>query len=247
MKKQEFFKLNLPKWSCLFVKGKKVTKNQAAEILIRTDDLHFSCNDRKFSSKLNEVLYGVYAESYSLEEKMVEEFELIDDYDHKGRTAIGKAYDYIDEIQEEYKILDLYYLRNEQIVSSWIGGPHGWCNWEGYIGCSNYNIGKYTTVKEVYDEWKTIAKEFPYLDLRCQLLSGEQCDDDAIPVVEFIVKNGKVKMKKPTESLYYKPVDINYSLKNIFMDDAERGCTLEQFKEALDLFPKKRKLLIEKI
>lgn len=33
---------------------------------------------------------------------------------------------------------------------------------------------------------------FPYLDLRCQLLSGESCEEEAKPVVEFIVKDGTV-------------------------------------------------------
>jgi hypothetical protein len=51
MKKQEFFNLYLPKWPGLLVVGKPVTREQAMEIIIRTDSLWFSTNDYKFSKE----------------------------------------------------------------------------------------------------------------------------------------------------------------------------------------------------
>ena len=56
-------------------------------------------------------------------------------------------------LKKDISHIELEYLSNHRIVSSWIGGPHGWCNWEGNIGCNNYNIGKHPSCKEVYNEW----------------------------------------------------------------------------------------------
>jgi hypothetical protein len=59
MDNQYFFDKGLPKWPALLVKGESVTKEQAIEILIRTDDLEFSCNEREFSSELSKIFYGI--------------------------------------------------------------------------------------------------------------------------------------------------------------------------------------------
>ena len=56
---EHFFKRELPKWPGLLVIGDKVTPEQAMEILIRTDNLQLSSNDRKFDQQLNEIVYGV--------------------------------------------------------------------------------------------------------------------------------------------------------------------------------------------
>ena len=44
----DLLEIGLPKWPALVVKGKKITKEEAAEILIRTDDFWFSANDHDF-------------------------------------------------------------------------------------------------------------------------------------------------------------------------------------------------------
>jgi len=59
MKTKEFFDIALPKWPAFVVVGKPVTKEQAMEILIRTDSLCFSSNDREFDRELNEALFEV--------------------------------------------------------------------------------------------------------------------------------------------------------------------------------------------
>ena len=56
MKLKEFFKIALPKWSAMVVKGEDVSGEQAGEIIIRTDRFWFSTNDKEFMRELYKVL-----------------------------------------------------------------------------------------------------------------------------------------------------------------------------------------------
>lgn len=170
------FNIALPKWPALLVMGKKVTREQAVEIIFRTNS-GWSSNDRHFL-------------------KFV-----ADNIGHKT-----DEYDYMylnPEMREQWGSLPLEYLGNSRIVSCWIGGPHGWCTWEGDIFTNNYNIGKWPSVQEVFSEWSEIAQAFPFLDLRCQLLdreAGEEIEEGENPatvVVEFIVKDGTCTIVVP--------------------------------------------------
>jgi hypothetical protein len=223
MNKEDFFQKALPKWPALLVQGEKVTKEQAKEILIRTDSFSFSSNDNAFSAELNNIVYNVKGKSW----------ELIEDLQKKFGFDWNQAWDYQTEKQNEVGVLELQYLHNSRIVSSWIGGPHGWCDWDGNIQTSNYNIGKWPSIEEVYEEWKIIARAFPFLKLRAQLMNCEACETDAIdpkPVVEFIVENGTITMVEP-ESQLLEMTEIDF--KGRFLNPlAERGCTIAQFKEA---------------
>jgi hypothetical protein len=225
MKKQDFFNLDLPKWPALVVVGKPVTREQAAEIIVRTDSLYFSTNDSAWAGQLNSYLYDVEpCSSYRLTDAVESKLGLYDrdwqktvEYENAATNAVGK--------------IPLNYLDNHQIASSWIGGAHGWCSWDGEIGCSNYNIGKWPSVGDVYYEWARIAKAFPFLELKCQLMNREAGEDDAVdpmPVVEFLVKDGRVKMTKPNG--YLKQPSFTFS-----GFDNERGCSFAQFKGAVDL------------
>ncbi len=225
MKKQDFFNLGLPKWPALVVVGKPVTREQAAEIIVRTDSLYFSTNDHAWGGQLNSYLYDVekctsYRLTDAIESKLglsARDWGAVSAYENAATEAVGK--------------ITLEYLDNHQIASSWIGGAHGWCSWDGEIGCSNYNIGKWPSVKDVYDEWVRIAKAFPFLELKCQLMNHEAGEEDAVdprPVVEFLVKGGRVKMTKPNG--YLKQPSFTFcGFGN------ERGCSLAQFKGAVDL------------
>ena len=239
MTQSEFFNLGLPKWPALLVVGKPVTREQAMEIILRTDDLYFSSNDHSFNKLLNEYFYDI---------------EITDDYYGGESKAIAKKlnveekdyhpiWDYKEEKNSEIKSLNLSYLQNSRIVSSWIGGAHGWCHWDGNIGTNNYNIGKWPSVEEVYDDWKQIAEAFPFLELTSQLLNGEAGDDTIlVPVVEFRIKNGEVEMVNPTE-LITESSDIDDSLMIKKFSDpyGERGCTIEMFREAVDYVKNKYK------
>lgn len=224
MSKKQLFTLGLPKWPALIVKGEKVTIDQAKEILIRTGGSHFSSNDHVFDRNLILAFYGIECDMYDLRDYIKNKYNgTIDPYEFMLKTA------------KEWGVLtDLHYLENRRVVSCWIGGPHGWCNWDGHIGSTNYNIGKWPSIEDVYNEWVIIAKAFPYLDLKCQLLSGETCQENIEPVVEYTIKNGEVDISKPKEFLAYPTDDTAEEIGKFFSNPyRERGCTIDQFKDAL--------------
>jgi hypothetical protein len=229
MEKTNVFDKELPKWPALVVKGKPVTKDQAKEIIVRTSGFYFGCNDREWESIINELIFGIRATSNEFD-KLLKEKHGIDEKDFNKFWEIKESY------YEKYSpIENLYYLSNSRISSSWIGGPYGWCSWNGKIGCSNYNIGKYPSVTGVYNEWVRIAEAFPYLDLKCQLMDSEAGEnEEPKPVVEFEIKNGKVEAYEPTGILDY-PVfgseDISFRFSNPY---AERGCDQETLKDAFE-------------
>lgn len=232
MNNQEFFNIGLPKWPGMLVVGDKVTREQAMEILIRTDDLEFHCNDHDFAKQLMKEVYDVDVEYWQIYAHLSELKKMsFDDIDN-----------FLQNCTEPYKLVGgLYYLQNSQIVSSWVGGPHGWCDWEGNICSSNYNIGKWPSVESVYKEWTEIAKAFPFLKLRCQLLNEEIYDGapEQRPLIEFQVSDGVVTMSVP-DKLLTAPTPPKF--KNFFNPFAERGCSFSLFKEALDYVKNKYKI-----
>lgn len=235
MKNTDFFNIGLPKWPALAVVGKPITRDQAMEILIRTDDLWFSSNDHQFDRLLSQYVFDVEIAEAGFDTKsraIKEKLGLTE-----GPDTWSKVYEYENQKRAELGHISLNYMQNSRIVSSWIGGPHGWCDWDGNIGSRNYNIGKWPTVQEVYLDWKKIAAAFPFLDLKCQLMGHEAGPDDGEdkPLVEFTVKNGKVKMsvpKAPITSTAFGSADMYARFTN---PTGERGCTFELFKSAVDL------------
>lgn len=202
--------VTLPKWPAMTVMGKRVTSEQAAEILIRTNRWHSGCNDREWESVVQKAI-GVdltHASKYSAE------FE-----------AIEKA-------SVRLRRIPLSYLHNARIMSSWIGGPHGWCNWNGDIHATNYNIGKWPIVDEVRSDWAEIAEEFPFLDLRCQLWQGETSEANNRPLVEYIVKGGKVRTILPKKPLLYPVFGGSFEP---FCVSNERGCSEETLRRAIQI------------
>jgi len=239
MTQQDFFDLDLPKWPALLVVGKPVTREQAMEIILRTDDLYFSSNDRTFNKLLNEYFYDIEVtdELYGGENKAIAKKLNIQENDYNS------IWNYKEQKNSEIKSLDLEYLQNSRIVSSWIGGAHGWCDWNGNIGTSNYNIGKWPSVEEVYNDWIQIAEAFPFLELTCQLQNSESGDDDviAVPVVEYRIKDGKVEMFNPTELITESKFGDEDMFRRFSDPYSERGCTIDMFREAVDYVKTKYK------
>ena len=224
-----FFERDLPKWPGLLVLGDKVTKEQAIEILIRTDGLNLSSNDSEFDRQLGKIVFGIDCKNSWSRVEEIKKLICVDDwvaalaYEDECRKKVG----HIDEI---------YYLSNSQIVSIWVGGPKGWCDWNGNIRTCNYNIGKWPSVEEVYNEWVIIAKEFPFLNLKAQLLDAEINQDDHEEfkvVVEYVIKDGKVEMQDAEWGKLLLPMEeVDY--KNFMQFNHERGLTIEEFKIAYD-------------
>lgn len=206
------------KWPALVVCGKSVTKEQAAEILIRTDgslpNFHYSSNDKPFECELMK-LFGMPDKEEDLKN-------------------FQECWAREDELRARLNKLDLQYLCNSQIVSSYIGGPHGWCNWEGSIFTNTYNIGKWPSVEEVAEEWDAIATAFPFLDLTCQLYSKEQCEEDGEPNIEFRVVDGNVTVQNPAATIAPAVNDMTKNILDLGNPYRERGIMFENLKEKLE-------------
>lgn len=214
--------VNLPKWPALTVVGKKVTGRQAAEILIRTDDYMpdytWGGNDRDHAKALND-LFGVSVFAYDMP-----------DSDRQ------KRYDKIRALRQSMGILDLEYLDNSMIVSAWVGGPKGWCDWNGTIFCNYFNVGKWPSVEAVAEDWSKIAEAFPFLDLRSQLYSGETSESDSVPVVEFTVKNGAATVTEPESEIVPVKFLNDMAIINRFTAPfTEHGISIEELREKLEL------------
>lgn len=220
---KKFFDLGLPKWPCLVVVGAKVTKEQAQEIIVRTDSWRFMSNDHAFEKDLHTIA------------GLSNPWEPND----QDMAKFHERWEKDEAIKKAHGVLELEYLTNSQIVSCYVGGPHGWCSWEGDIFCNSFNIGKWPSTEQVYEEWCLIAKTFPFLDLRCQLMNVESCEEDPQPVIEYVVKDGKVTMVMPTGHLTI-PVspdfeDQAHAIAFMSSRDRESGCTLSEFASALAL------------
>lgn len=189
----------LPKWPALLVTGEPVTEAQAAEILIKTSRdipaFEYGSNEKELS-KLAAALFGVPEdEEYPYKEKD------IDGPKHRAYNKRKKLrYAAIDRLEEQLGVLKLQYLHNSQICSCFVGGPHGWLNWDGEVRAFNYNIGKWPSVDDVTKDWACIATAFPFLRLKCQLCNHEAGypNDNAPngPVVLFTVSDGKVTVEQ---------------------------------------------------
>lgn len=200
----------LPKWPGLLVNGKPITTKQAEEVLIRTQDIardYLYSNNREFKKALSILLK------------------------EKGYSDDTSEASY--EYRQMHDVLDIRYLWNEQICSNYIGGPYGWCHWNGTIWANTYNIGKWPSVPEVTAEWKTIAKAFPFLDLQCQLLNQEICEGESkpFPLIQFNIKDGEVEVIEDNLTLIIEPYDNTKQLISNFLSrDSDIGCSINKLK-----------------
>lgn len=136
--------------------------------------------------------------------------------------------------------LDLEYLDNTRIASSWIDGVKGWCDWNGHIGCSNYNIGKWPSVEEVTDDLRKIAEAFPFLRMIVQVLDRESCEEGGTPTAEWRIRDGQVTLVAPMLILVRDPHTSYVSpelaeFRQQFKDDwrsIELGVTYKELAEA---------------
>lgn len=210
----------LPKWPALLVAGEPVTADQAAEILVRTCPSYLFANDKAWLREVKSTL-GIPSPGDDRETARYGSMEW--EAEKFAWRALGH-------------IGDLNHLHNNRIVSTWIGGSYGWCDWDGTIGCANYNIGKWPSVEEVRDDWAKIAAAFPYLQLRAQLMSGETCEEDAIPLIEYTVARGEVQVSEPAAQIRPPvPVPDSQIIARMVLPGGERGCTPEQLRHAVQI------------
>lgn len=211
--------VGLPKWPAMVVRGERVTIEQAAEIIVRTDPWQVSTNDKAWQKLVREAV-GLPP----------------DDWDAPIETMRAR-WEETDRWREALGVLPLEYLYNAQIASCYIGGPHGWCAWNGRIGSDSTNIGKWPSAEGVLEEWRTIASTFPFLSLTCQLFSGETCEEGTRPLVEYVVAEGRATARSPEDrTMAPNDADTAGFIASIAMGLAgrERGCTIDQLKAAVE-------------
>jgi len=191
----------LGKWPRLVVAGDRVTPEQADEIIIRTTDLHgLWSNDQEWNRRVHGVL-GVRE----------------DDLDDAER------------VNGELGYLGLRYLDNHRISSCWIGGPHGWCDWDGTVGCSSFNVGKWPECDEVEEDLKRIAGAFPYLSMTVQLLPNEGADGEPV-AAQWRVESGGVERVEAGLRL----IDLlEPEMFKVLLRGGERGVGLRRLRRAV--------------
>lgn len=186
------------KWPGLLVVGQSVTRDQAAEILVRTCVWPMNSNNKKHDEMFNNLI------------SPPKEFK-------KGLFKINP--------------ISLAYLSNDRITTCYIKGPKGWMDWNGRVFTNNYNIGKWPSLQEVTIDWQVIAQNFPFLNLKCQVLDGETCDYHN-PTAEWVVRDGQVELKAERPEKLICPIDNDDFDFDLFRKagahkkDVERGIEL---------------------
>jgi len=208
---------SLPKWPAFVVTGERITEEQAAEICIKTDStlpsFRYASNDKGFEQELCD-LFGL-------------------PYDDDGED-FNDRWAKVTELRTRLGKIDLHYLNNSRIVSAFIGGPHGWCDWDGNIFCNSFNIGKWPDVEDVAEDWAKIAEAFPFLNLRSHLYNAET-SEGGVPVVEFVVEDGHVVVQKPTTTLAPPVSNITGVLMGLFGNPyRERGIHITLLRQKLE-------------
>jgi len=226
---------DLGKWPAMVVLGDKITEEQANEVLIRTMAREYfdMTNDHEWAATVREI-FGK-EDDYSLRNATFEE-----------RLALMRRND---ALLDELGILRLEYLYNSRIASSYIGGPHGWLDWNGNIsGNKPYNIGKWPDEGSILDEWTLIAETFPFLSLTAQYYSESPSEPggELDFVFEVTVKDGSASV---TDGVEFEEDDINYGavteediFKMVSDPYRERGVTEARLRTAVSQVRKSRGL-----
>lgn len=214
------------KWPRLLVTGQPVAYHQASEILIRTHTWSWGVlgNDHVWKAFVRLEAHDVLGMPLQPPSSATQQQRL--DY--------GRDYR---EWAERAGILDLHYLDNSRISSSWIGGPHGWCDWFGRIGCNLYNIGKWPTCEDVTEDWETIAAAFPYLNLTAQVVDNFDGDDDDPPPAvagTWRVQGGTVTFTDGGPDTPILETEAETRVEGApFVEGGERGCHGSRLSEAM--------------
>lgn len=222
----------LTKWPRLLVVGNRVTREQANEILIRTCvPEYLSGNDRAWDELVGRIM------GMDLRDDWHDIPELRDNAP-KRLAWLKERWAARDARETELGIFGSEYLHTSRIASSFIGGPHGWCDWDGVIFTDSYNVGKWPSTEEITEQWKDIAEAFPFLTLRSQLLTDEGAGELA---GEWRVENGTVSYDPdPVEMLVKDPTAdderrIEAAVEGLVYGrlDRERGVSAERLSEAV--------------
>ena len=212
---------DLTKWPRLLVVGEPVTEQQANDILVRTFDWSwFHTNDRIWKAFIERLAADILGRP--IEPPAGEQ----------SSESRSTYWDGVRAWQERMGILDLHYLGNDMIASSWLGGPQGWCDWDGTIGCANYNIGKWPSTDAVTEDLTSIATAWPFLTMRVQLLSDEGTGQ---LLNTWTVSDGHAELVEDATLIITEPKDLPdfQIITRLTSPFGERGVSAERLHAAL--------------
>lgn len=210
--------IDLNKWCQVIITGKKITEEQALEIIRRTDSFFvggYGGNDHDFDEQVEKICH-------------------IPNYDDNFEDYIelNKAW------KEKWNTVFTSFIHNDWISSAYIHGPSGWCHPDGTIGYF-YNIGKYPTIKSVCEDMDVLGKEFPFLDLEVTICEDEEPlvgEFDNTPLITLNLKNQIVSQveTKTVEELKKSVPKIEFDPSSIFMMSPklrEHAISIEQIQK----------------
>lgn len=204
----------MSKWPRLLVVGHPVTQEQADEILVRTNDWAVPIQSPELRAEVCEIV-GI---------------ELTQSTNH----TYPYDFESVRRFQSEVNALELLHLNNSRVASLWVGGPHGWCDWDGTIGTANYNVGKWPTPNEITRDLMVIGETFSYLNMTLQLVGQE--GSDVKHVSQWKLVNGEV-----TEIILNKPLPLICEIDNKWITEPINsarydapGVSLERLRHAVN-------------
>lgn len=201
------------KWPRLLVVGDPVSPERADEIIVRTTDWDgLYTNDPVWEGWVTATLVELL------------DYPALSGDRWSGNPDVWRARA---EWRERNGVLDLTYLRNERVSSAWFGGPHGWIDWDGYVGCATYNVGKWPSDETITEDWRRIAAAFPDLRLTAQLVEDE---GEGALAGEWRVADGFVTHVEDPVHLVREVESVRF---RAFDGLSERGCSLPRLRDAL--------------
>jgi hypothetical protein len=214
----------------MLVTGESVTAEHAFDIILCTDT--FFSDACSYGGGNNHRFNEHYRESANL--TAIQEEVSTED----GRKFISVNWDRQYALRKELGFIETGYVSNDWGSSSFIFGPHGWCHPDGTIKFID-NVGKWPSIREVYDDWVKIAEAWPFLDLHVTLMDGEsgmnvEDDDRSSPVINFRVQNGKVDICAPDVSVHGENSARNFTNFTFQFDNyfREQGVPLDWYNRA---------------
>lgn len=214
----------LGKWPRLIVVGESVTRDQAAQMIMQTSSCYQGCNDHEWELDVAAVM-GLAPPFFSRDANMpVKEVMALDEHDRQVWKDLGN--------------LDLHYCVNDRIMSAYVGGPHGWVAWDGTIGCSSYNVGKWPSEDHLIDDWVRISARFPFLTCGVQFIGNEGAGGISLTLD---VQEGSCTIVDASEYLLapesWEETDMSALIRDLRdgTHRRERGCTLDTLQEALSI------------
>lgn len=221
----------------IVVSGKRVSKEEAIEIIRRTDAFYeklWNGNNHKFNRLLYK-LSGVKAD-YEAIDRDHSCCDMSERYMIEGDTIVDKMRAYDKWKTEEWGCLGLHYFLNYWISCAYIGGPYGWISPEGEIGGLLYGEKYEVEIEELEEDLKKVAAEWPSLDFTVYLIEYERGSKDPIWVyTEWKVKDGTVtKIKEDYEinNITYETIDKEIYQKHLQeAEDPECWWNLEELKK----------------